>query len=161
VYECGVSGSTEKWLCQFPRNDLVVLLDIALHYFISRINWVNKTTSKIIIKTICDSVNHTHFPKEYHLPDWACQDNKGWSCRLASCNFLDKNEQEQCDIFTGPQFYAFSSSQEDRLRILSCKTWISYFCHQRAEYKRTWEKLTLLYMLNVSGWVAVLKEILY
>ena len=30
AYECGVSGSTEKWLCQFPRNDLVLLLDIAL-----------------------------------------------------------------------------------------------------------------------------------
>jgi len=29
--ECGVSRSAEKWLCQFPRNDVVVLLDIALH----------------------------------------------------------------------------------------------------------------------------------
>ena len=38
--------SIEKWLCQFPRNNLVVLLDIALHYIISRIIWVNKTTSK-------------------------------------------------------------------------------------------------------------------
>jgi len=38
AYECGVSRSTVKWLCQFPRNDLVVLLDIVLHYFISRIN---------------------------------------------------------------------------------------------------------------------------
>jgi len=37
AYGSGVSGSTEKWLCQFPGNDLVVLLDIALHYFISRI----------------------------------------------------------------------------------------------------------------------------
>jgi len=41
------------------------------------INWVNKTTSKKeIIKTICDSVNHTRFPKENHLPDWARRDNK-------------------------------------------------------------------------------------
>ena len=31
MYECGVSWSTEKWLCQFPRNDLVVLLDKTLH----------------------------------------------------------------------------------------------------------------------------------
>ena len=46
AYECRVSRSTEKWLCQFPRNDLVVLLDISLHYFIPRINWVNKTISK-------------------------------------------------------------------------------------------------------------------
>jgi len=38
AYECGVSGSTEKCLCQFPRYDLVVLLDIALRYFISTIN---------------------------------------------------------------------------------------------------------------------------
>jgi len=38
AYECGVSRSTEKCLCQFPRNDLAVLLDIALQYFIPRIN---------------------------------------------------------------------------------------------------------------------------
>ena len=44
AYECGVGRSTEKCLCQFPRNDLVVLLDIALHHFISRINSVNKTS---------------------------------------------------------------------------------------------------------------------
>ena len=37
TYECVVSRRTEKLLCQFHRNDLV-LLDIALHYFISRIN---------------------------------------------------------------------------------------------------------------------------
>ena len=59
--------STEKWLCQFPINDLVVLQDVALHCFVSRINWVNKTTSKKeIIKTECDSVNHTRFPKNRH-----------------------------------------------------------------------------------------------
>ena len=60
------------------RNGLVVLLDIALRYFTSRINWVNKTTSKKeIIKIICDSVNHTRSPKEDHLrvPDWARRDN--------------------------------------------------------------------------------------
>jgi len=38
AYECGVGRSTEKCLCQFPRNDLVVLLDIALHCYISSIN---------------------------------------------------------------------------------------------------------------------------
>ena len=26
---------------------------------------------------MCDSVNHTHFPKEDHLPDWVCQDKHG------------------------------------------------------------------------------------
>ena len=77
AYECGVGRSTGKWLCQSPRNGLVVLLDIALHYFISRINWVNKTTSKTeIIKTVCNSVNRTRFPKEDHLPYWACRDYK-------------------------------------------------------------------------------------
>jgi len=35
AYECDVSGSI-KTDCQFPRNDLVVLLDIVLRYFISR-----------------------------------------------------------------------------------------------------------------------------
>ena len=34
AYECGVGGSTEKWVCQFPRNDLVVLLDIVLHSYV-------------------------------------------------------------------------------------------------------------------------------
>jgi hypothetical protein len=29
-----------------------------------------------ITKTKCDSVNHTHFPEEDHLPDWARRDNK-------------------------------------------------------------------------------------
>jgi len=29
-----------------------------------------------MIKIIFDSVNHTRFPKEDHLPDWARRDNK-------------------------------------------------------------------------------------
>ena len=69
-------GSTEKWLSQFPRNDLVVLLDIALRCFKTRINWVNKTSKKEINKIKCDSVNHTRFPKENYLPDWARRDSK-------------------------------------------------------------------------------------
>jgi len=31
---------------------------------------------KKITKTERDSVNHTRFPKEDHLPDWARRDNK-------------------------------------------------------------------------------------
>jgi len=34
------------------------------------------TIKKEIIKNICDSVNHTRFPKEDHLPYWAHRDNK-------------------------------------------------------------------------------------
>ena len=26
---------------------------------------------------MCDSVNHTRFPKEDHLPDWVCRDKHG------------------------------------------------------------------------------------
>jgi len=33
-------------------------------------------SEKTVIKTICVSVNHTRFPKEDHLPDWARRDNK-------------------------------------------------------------------------------------
>jgi len=35
------------------------------------------------MKTIWDSVNHTRFPKEDHLPYWASgqQSYEGWSCR--------------------------------------------------------------------------------
>ena len=29
-----------------------------------------------MIKTICDSVNQTRFPKEDHLPDWVRRNNK-------------------------------------------------------------------------------------
>ena len=36
----------EKSDCQFPRNYLVVLLDIALRYIISRINRVNEKQVK-------------------------------------------------------------------------------------------------------------------
>ena len=40
-------------------------------------NKLSKTTSKKeIIKTKCDSVNHTRFPKEDHTPYWARRDNK-------------------------------------------------------------------------------------
>ena len=35
-----------------------------------------KRVKKEIIKNICDSVNHTRFPKEDHLADWARRDNK-------------------------------------------------------------------------------------
>jgi hypothetical protein len=88
-YECGVGRSTEKWLCQFPRNDLVALLDIALHYFISTINWVNKTTNKKeIIKTKCDSVNHTSLPvrgSPTRLSASGQQSYEGWSFRLLTC----------------------------------------------------------------------------
>ena len=39
-------------------------------FFTSRIKLVNKATSKKkIIKTLCDAVKHTRFPKEDHLPD--------------------------------------------------------------------------------------------
>jgi hypothetical protein len=37
---------------------------------------MNKTKQKEITKTIFDSVNHTRFPKEDHLPDWARRDKQ-------------------------------------------------------------------------------------
>jgi len=37
AFACGVGRSIGKWLCHLTTNDLVVLLDIALHYFVSRI----------------------------------------------------------------------------------------------------------------------------
>ena len=33
-------------------------------------------SEKTIVETKCDSVNHTRFPKEYHLADWACEKNQ-------------------------------------------------------------------------------------
>jgi len=37
---------------------------------------MNKQNVKTISETKCDSVNHTRFPKENHLPDWARWDDK-------------------------------------------------------------------------------------
>ena len=39
-------------------------------------HFINNNKQKEIIKTICDSVNHTRFLKKDYLPDWARQDNK-------------------------------------------------------------------------------------
>jgi len=48
-----------------------------MHFFIlSTINWVNKTKSKKKKKTLRDSVNHSRFPKEDHLPESAGWDNQ-------------------------------------------------------------------------------------
>jgi len=57
---------------------LVVLTPYSTIFFIlSTINWVNKTTNKKEInKNLCDSVNHTRFPKEDHPPDLVRRDNK-------------------------------------------------------------------------------------
>jgi len=52
-------------------------LYIARLSFVWSIKLVNK---KKITKTMCDSLNHTRFLKEDHLPDWVCWDkhsNKG------------------------------------------------------------------------------------
>ena len=39
------------------------------------VKWVNKTIKKIT-ETVCDSVNHTRFPKEDNLPDRALRENQ-------------------------------------------------------------------------------------
>jgi hypothetical protein len=33
-------------------------------------------SEKTITKIVCESVKHTRFPKEDHLPNWERQDNK-------------------------------------------------------------------------------------
>ena len=54
---------------------------------------MKQKVKKEIIKTKCDSVNHTRFPKEDHLPDWARRDNKvtkGDHVEMINCYvFLD------------------------------------------------------------------------
>jgi hypothetical protein len=68
AYERCEWGSTSDCVILI-KCDLVAWLDTARLFFtISTINWVNKT--------ICDSVNHTRFPKEKHLPYWARRGNK-------------------------------------------------------------------------------------
>ena len=60
------------------KYNLVVYLDTARHFFfiLSPTNLVNNTSKKEIIKTVCDSVNRTLFPKEDHLQDSARRYNK-------------------------------------------------------------------------------------
>ena len=125
AYECGVGRSTEKWLCQFPRKDLVVLLDIVLRYFISRINWVNKTTRKNEIITIYDSVNHTRFPTEDHLPYWACWDNKDMKGDRA-----DKL-QEQWDMLRWQCFWGDCSAARTCYVSEKIRDWHQMRCHAR------------------------------
>jgi hypothetical protein len=56
-------------------NVICLWLYTARFFFVSSIKLVNK--EKGITKTMCDSVNHTRFPKEDHLPDWECRDKQG------------------------------------------------------------------------------------
>jgi len=34
---------------------------------------------------MCDMVNHTHYPKEDHLPDWVCWDKHGIEGDCVEC----------------------------------------------------------------------------
>ena len=73
-----------KWLC----------------YFMSRIDWVNKTIKKEIIKSVFDSVNHTRFPKEDRLPDCASRDNqfkKGDLVDLYLVLFISDKKYGNCE----------------------------------------------------------------
>jgi hypothetical protein len=45
-------------------------------------------SEKPVIKTICDSVNHTRFPKENHLPYWARRENKDTKGDRVDCVLL-------------------------------------------------------------------------
>ena len=55
------------------KRDLLLTL-YSMTFFVSSIKFVNK--QKGITKTMCDSVNHTSFPKKDHLPDCASRDKK-------------------------------------------------------------------------------------
>ena len=51
---------------------------------------------------MCDSVNHTHFTKEDHLPDWVCRDKHS--------NRGDRIEYESRNIHIQTQVYSFISN---------------------------------------------------
>ena len=61
---------------------------------------------------MCDSVNHTRFPKEDHLPDWVCRDehgNKGDRVDLSSM-FLNASLQT-----SNPTVYRIIGSNNDMI----------------------------------------------
>jgi hypothetical protein len=57
------------------RNVICFWLYTTRLFFVSSTKLVNKQKEKT--KSICDSVNHTRFPKEDHLPDWVCRVKHG------------------------------------------------------------------------------------
>jgi len=60
----------------FIEGNVIYLWLYTAHlFFVLNIKLVNK--EKEITKTMYDSVNHIHFPKEDHLPDWIFQDKHG------------------------------------------------------------------------------------
>jgi len=61
-------------------SDLVIWIRViclwlytVLLFFVPR-NKLLVNKQKEITKYMCDSVNHTRFPEEDHLPDWVCRD---------------------------------------------------------------------------------------
>jgi hypothetical protein len=53
----------------------VFLTSYSMPFFVSSIKLVKK--QKEINKTMCDSVTHTCFLKEDHIPDLVCRDKQG------------------------------------------------------------------------------------
>jgi hypothetical protein len=74
-----------QWLF-IEWNMICFWLYTARLFFVSSIKLVNK--QKEITKTVCDSVNHTRFLKEDHLPDWVCRDKHGNKGNRAEHRYL-------------------------------------------------------------------------
>jgi hypothetical protein len=56
-------------------NVICFWLYTACLFFVSSIKLVIKQQE--ITNNMCDTVNHTRFPKDDHLPDWVCRDKHG------------------------------------------------------------------------------------
>ena len=65
-----------KWLCYFNKIwfSCLTWYSTSFLFINNKLSKENNKSKKKITKTVCDSVNHTRFPKEDHLPDWEHRD---------------------------------------------------------------------------------------
>jgi hypothetical protein len=70
---------------------------------------------------------------------------------------MNKNSTKYLD---GINFSQLCLAEKTKIKNLGCATPDLVISHE-TEYKLRWENLTLLCMLNISGWVAVLKETIH
>ena len=66
-----------------------------------------------------------------------------------------KNKYRKC--LQGINFSQLTLTKKTEIKNLGRATIDLFLIHRQEEHKFLWESLTLLYMLNVSCWVAVLK----
>lgn len=81
-------------------------------------------------------------------------------CNFWRCNFKTNLKKNSDKFLQGTNFSKSTLAEETEI-IYVVKHLILLFLTHQAENKHMWENLPLLYTLNISGWVAVVKESLF